>query len=47
MNEEWIDSFIEKLAEHEGTEGRDVAIELRKKIKKRDHEKVNFLDPED
>jgi hypothetical protein len=27
--------------------GRDVAIELRKKIKKRDHEKVNFLDPED
>ena len=27
MNEEWIDSFIEKLAEHEGTEGRKVAIE--------------------
>tara|TARA_R100000656_G_C3958323_1_gene129582 strand:- start:2634 stop:4607 length:1974 start_codon:yes stop_codon:yes gene_type:complete len=27
MNEEWIDKFLEKLAEHEGTEGRKVAIE--------------------
>ena len=27
MNEEWVDFLIEKLAEHEGTEGRKVAIE--------------------
>ena len=27
MNEEWVDFLMEKLAEHEGTEGRKVAIE--------------------
>ena len=27
MNEEWIDKFLETLAEDEGTEGRAVALE--------------------
>ena len=27
MNEEWVDAFVEQLAEDEGTEGRKVALE--------------------